>query len=118
MNTIKTLDDIYNDLTPGSFILYETHSEWNDNKYNKIDKIRAGIVVAIDVWDMAAVVGIVDICKFEFHGLKKDTALPTIEWLVNWSETHMVVGYWKSLPSLSEIKQAIRKYRNRTPIYE
>ncbi len=114
MNTIKTLEDIYNDLTPGSLILYETHSDWNGTKYDTIEKIKGGIVVALDIWDMALVVGVFDICKFEFYSLKKDVPTPELEWLVSWSDEHAVIGHWKSMPSLTEIKQAIRNYRSQS----
>ena len=105
----QTTTDIFNDVRPGEIILYQTFSNWDKvNGYKTVDKLKIGTVVAIDMWDMACVIGVVDLCRFDCYGSK---SLLEIEWLQDWSYEHVIVGRWSTVPTISEVKIAIRNYR-------
>lgn len=108
----KTLEHIWNELRPGDILAYQTRGGWNGTAHTEVADIKICTVVAIDVWDMATVVGVVDLCKFDCYGIKhKEEKLPEVEWLVEWSDCYYVVGLWSYVPPISEVKRAIREFR-------
>ena len=109
---MSPLELIFNDLKPGNILLCQTFSNWNGSEYTTIGEMRIFTVVAIDMWDMASVVGVVDLCRFEFDSLVRPKSPPLeLEWLCEWSNNTNVIGLWQSLPSITDVKKAIRTYR-------
>lgn len=109
---MQTLEDVFNDLKPGNILLSQTHSDWNGTEYTTIEDMRLFTVVAIDIWDMAIAVGVVDLCRFDCDTLRHtNQPMLTIEWLVEWSDLIHVIGLWKMVPTITEVKQAIRAHR-------
>lgn len=112
---MKMLMDIWGDLKAGDIICYEPHSDWDGSTYKTVGKIKIATVVAIDVWDMASVVGVVDLCKFDCYGISHPKkGLPVLEWLIEWGTYHFVVGHWEKVPSISEVKKAVRDFRKKS----
>lgn len=108
----QTTTDIFNDVKPGEIILYQTSSDWDKvNGYKTVSKFKIGTIVAIDVWNMAGVIGVVDLCRFDCSTHSKYQKSPEIDWLDDWSHEHIVIGRWSSVPSVTEVKTAIRKYK-------
>ena len=108
----KTLEHIWNELKPGNILAYQTRSNWDGTKHTNIEAIKICTVVAVDIWDMAMVAGVVDLCKFDCYGIKhKEEKLPEIEWLAEWSDFYYIVGLWSYVPPISEVKRAIREFR-------
>lgn len=65
----KNLEDIWYELRPGNIVAYQTRNGWDGSRHSEVDKIRIGTVVAIDIFDMALAVGVVDLCKFDCYGI-------------------------------------------------
>lgn len=107
----QTTTDIFNDIKPSEIILYQTFSNWDKvNGYKTISKLKIGTIVAVDIWDMAFVVGVVDLCRFDCSFHSNSQEMLEIEWLEDWTEKHVIVGRWSTVPTVTEVKTAIRNY--------
>lgn len=108
----KNLDDVWYELKPGDILAYQSRYGWDGKVHTDIRKIRMGTVVAIDIFEMAMAVGVVELGKFDCYGAKNPgkKALE-VEWLIEWMNTHCIVGLWSYVPPVSELKRAIREFR-------
>lgn len=102
---IKNLCDIYSDLKAGDLVLYQLE----DNTNNTISEPRMAIIVGVDVWDMALAVYYSDYKRFE---CKNKGKWPEVQGFGEWMDFWRILGHWKSMPALSELKIAYRKANN------
>lgn len=108
---VKTMSDVWSRLRPGDIILFQHMEKYEtDGKsHSKLSKPILGIIIGVDLWDMASVVYYVNTSQFLGY-LKRNNSMshPEVHYVEDWSDEMYVLGRWRFYPSLSELKRALR----------
>ena len=102
---IRKLDDIYSSITAGDIILKQLIKGDGDGT---IEIPELVIAVGVSVWDMALVVYYTQYKAFNVYDLESNGGHePEVLNHAEWSDAWHILGHWKQMPSVDEMKEAM-----------